>query len=354
MPTATPFAELFLACLPPGTLTADRARLEETLGGLIATARAAWPTAKLEAPRFLARLARALPPAPPAAVPAPAPAPPLASLGADATLPAAGLVANATLPAAGLAADATLPAAGLGANATLPAAADPLHALAALQASDLYLAAACEAGDPGALAAFEAALLPGIRAALGQLRFPPEAISELTQSLRAQLFVAREDGLPPMIANYSGRGSLHGWLRIAAVRMAGRWAGKAKREVPLPEEALDAAVLPAEEPGLLRLKETYHAEFKEAFTGALLALSAQERTVLKQHYLDGLSLEELGALYRVHRATVARWLARAREDLLARTREALVGRLAIAPGEFESVLRLIGSRLGFTFREYLG
>ena len=40
-------------------------------------------------------------------------------------------------------------------------------------------------------------------------------------------------------------------------------------------------------------------------------LSAQERTVLRLHVLDGLGTDEIGALYKVHRTTVARWQAQA-------------------------------------------
>jgi RNA polymerase sigma-70 factor, ECF subfamily len=297
----TPLTDSFLAALEPtrAALLADREALEPRLARLLAAGRTAWPGLPLDPQRFVSRLAAAL------------------SRPASAQDP------------------------------------DPLQPLEQLHGDDLYLACACADGDPTALRAFEAQLLPGVRAALGQLRLASPVVEELVQTLRSQLFVVREDGLPPMIENYSGLGPLRAWLRIAAVRIAGRWLGKERREVPLPEEALDAAVLPGEDPALLHLKEAYHAEFREAFTAALQTLPTRERAVLKQHYLDGLSLDELGIVFRVHRATAARWLAQARATLLARTREALTGKLALAPDEFESVMRLIGSRLGFTFRELL-
>lgn len=50
-------------------------------------------------------------------------------------------------------------------------------------------------------------------------------------------------------------------------------------------------------------------------------------------------------MYRVHRATVARWIATLRGTLLERTREALVSRLRLSPAELDSVLRLIDSHL---------
>ena len=62
-------------------------------------------------------------------------------------------------------------------------------------------------------------------------------------------------------------------------------------------------------------------------------------------YLEGASIDALGALYKVHRATAARWLGRAREQLLSNTRGALSEQLGLADDELSSVMRLIHSRL---------
>jgi hypothetical protein len=50
-------------------------------------------------------------------------------------------------------------------------------------------------------------------------------------------------------------------------------------------------------------------------------------------------------MYRVHRATVARWLARGRDRLMRETRAALLSRLRLPGDEIDSILRLIGSRV---------
>ena len=47
-------------------------------------------------------------------------------------------------------------------------------------------------------------------------------------------------------------------------------------------------------------------------------LSAEDRTLLRQQIVDGLSIDAIGAAYGVHRATAARWLNRARGALVAR------------------------------------
>jgi RNA polymerase sigma-70 factor (ECF subfamily) len=238
-------------------------------------------------------------------------------------------------------------------------------ALAALHGTDLYLALGLIQGHRAALAIFEKELAPVIDVSLRRMRLPDAVIDEMKQSLREQLLVAPPGKDRPMIGNYAGKGQLRSWLRITAVRTTTKWLDRANHEVPVEEEALDRAVGAAgavsggppsgaaSDAELERLKAAYDKEFRAAFHQALASLGGQERTVLLQHYIDGLSIDRLGALYRVHRATAARWVSRAREALLERTREALTRALQLSPPDFESVMRLIDSRLGFTLKSFI-
>lgn len=79
---------------------------------------------------------------------------------------------------------------------------------------------------------------------------------------------------------------------------------------------------------------------------AVDALDAQARALLYYHYIDGLSIDQLGPLYGVHRATVACWLAQARERILKDTRRHLTAQLRINTAEAESLLRGVMSQLG--------
>ena len=58
----------------------------------------------------------------------------------------------------------------------------------------------------------------------------------------------------------------------------------------------------------------------EAHRGAKLeharALPSRDRALIRLHYVDGVGLERIGTIYGVHKATVSRWLAAAREQLL--------------------------------------
>jgi RNA polymerase sigma-70 factor (ECF subfamily) len=65
--------------------------------------------------------------------------------------------------------------------------------------------------------------------------------------------------------------------------------------------------------------------------------------LLKQHFLDGLSIDRMAALHDVHRATAARWIAKLLERLLVDTRSRLQAALDVDAEELDSVLRLIQS-----------
>jgi hypothetical protein len=78
-------------------------------------------------------------------------------------------------------------------------------------------------------------------------------------------------------------------------------------------------------PELEHLERAYGPEVERAFRTVILALPARDRTLLRRHFLDGVCINELGRLYRVHRATIRRWLERARDRVLAATRAHLRG-----------------------------
>ena len=216
--------------------------------------------------------------------------------------------------------------------------------LAGLPAADLALAAACVAQDKAAHAAFDA-VLSEVDAAGAATRSSKDLVDEVKQVLRVQLLVARE-GKPPAIAGYRGKGPLRGWIRITATRELIRHKKKLSREVPL-ERSLETVLggTSGADPMLSQLKAEYRSEFAAALAQAIAKLSAEDRTLLRQQVVEGLSIDEVGAAFGVHRATAARWLARARGALVSATHEVLAARLAIPVEEIESVIRLVQSRL---------
>jgi RNA polymerase sigma-70 factor (ECF subfamily) len=209
-----------------------------------------------------------------------------------------------------------------------------------LRAGDLWIAFGCVTGNAAALTAFEARFAPEITSALRR-SFEPALAEDAELQLREKLMLVTGESAP-RLASYAGRGALGAWLRAAAVRMAIDIM-RARREVPSDPSALgDAAAL---DPLLASLKQRYRDEFRTAFNQAADALSDRDRTLLRYRFVEGLSIDEIGRLYSVHRATVARWIAAIREDLFEATRARLMERLAIADNDLDSVLRLIDSQL---------
>jgi RNA polymerase sigma-70 factor (ECF subfamily) len=226
----------------------------------------------------------------------------------------------------------------------LPSTAAEADALDALHGEDLYLACACAAGDHAAVRLFETTFAREVDIALAGMGLDAAVGDEVRQILRTKLFVSIP-GAHPKIATYSGRGDLRSWVRAAAVRTAISLLRGQGREVPVPDDMLGAVPAPIDDPHLAHYKELYRAEFKQAFEAAFAALQSRDRTLLRYKFVDGLSLDEIGAIYGVHRATVARWLATTRDALLTGTRAGLRARLAIGDSDLDSIMRLIDSQL---------
>lgn len=216
---------------------------------------------------------------------------------------------------------------------------------------DLWIAYACASGDPTALALMEVHFLPDVDAALTKMGLSRDRVAEVKQRLRTLLFVGDAD-VPPRIGDYRGSGDLRAWLRVTAMRAALKLIRKERRETSSDDALLEVCALD-DDPELAYMKASYRAVFKAAFQEALDSLEARERTLLKQQIVDGLGIDELGALYEVHRATAARWVSAAREKLLARTRRTFMLRARISSDECASIMRMVRSQLDVSLHRRL-
>jgi RNA polymerase sigma-70 factor (ECF subfamily) len=213
------------------------------------------------------------------------------------------------------------------------------------RAADLYLAAACAAQDAAAIASFDATLPAIVRPALARLGMPPSDDDEIVQRVRVALLAPTSGGAPGL-TGYSGRGDLRAYIRAVAVRLALK---RLEREdaAPAGDDTEVLALLPAadDSPELRLLKERCRADLRAGFAAAVAELSARERTLLRQHYVDGLSIDVLGALHGVHRATCARWIEAARTKILRGIRAHLRSALALGDAELDSAIALVRSQL---------
>lgn len=228
---------------------------------------------------------------------------------------------------------------------------DALRELEAVNTRELYLACACVHRDDRAIQYLEAEHFDMIEAAVARIRACPAFVDEVKQTVREQALVGSPDK-PAALEGYSGRGALGGWLRVVAVRTALRLVREQAGPTAEPDLARHIPE-PADDPELEHLKSAYRQEFRTAIGRAIRSLGHQQRNLLRYHYVDGLSIDDLALLYHVHRATVARRIARARQAIFAATRRELTAKLDVGSTEYESILRLIRSRLHITLSEVL-
>lgn len=213
--------------------------------------------------------------------------------------------------------------------------------LASLRGPDLFLACACLAGDAAAIAHLEALLRPLVAAAQGR-RSSAEQLEETAQLARARLLVAAE-GARPKIAEYAGRGPLSGWLRVVVLRVAANERRREKQHDPLSDST--PAQIGAASPEHLLARARWQKAFDMALRDSFASLDREERAVLRMQLAKGMSLEQLATVLGVHRATVARRLAAAKQKLQRGVSERLQQRLGLSEGELSELADELRSKL---------
>jgi RNA polymerase sigma-70 factor (ECF subfamily) len=222
--------------------------------------------------------------------------------------------------------------------------------LASLHVGDLYLTCGCVDEVPAALHAFEG-LLSDVAIRLRGVARSDELLEDAKQVTREVLLQRGER--PPAIADYAGRGDLRGWLRITFGRELVRLLrhDRGTRRLATAEMALVAD--PEDDPETAYLRRHYQDEFKEAFANAIARLDGDERRILRYSICERLTIDEIARLERVHRATAARQVTRARARLVDDTRGILRTRLRVDGSQLHSILRLIDSQLEVSVQRLL-
>lgn len=224
---------------------------------------------------------------------------------------------------------------------------DPRVELARRHVADLYLACACSAGDGAALAVLEQQVLPTVERALAS--FADRA--DVLQMLRERMLV-ETDGVRG-IAAYDGRAPLTMWLRVCATRLGIRQVERARRVAPVDDHQLEQLAPGIPDPQLAYLKRFYGEQFRSAFARAVASLTSRERNLLRFSVIDGLGIDQIAAIYHVHRATAARQLKQARATLVELTRATMRSELKIRESELESIMRMIVGMTDITLRHVL-
>lgn len=188
---------------------------------------------------------------------------------------------------------------------------------------DLALVAQALAHRDDALRALDAVFR---RAARGLGRIGgDDALEDVLSHARELLLLG--DQRPPRLTQYRGQSPLQPWLKTSLVRMLLNL--RRRKEQPAGPDLVEQLAARLEQSRGLddgALRKRHGPEFKRCFRAAFEALDERQRDVLRRS-TRGESIDAIGALHQVHRATAARWVndakAALREGTLSRLREAL-------------------------------
>ncbi|MGE0550509.1 MAG: sigma-70 family RNA polymerase sigma factor [Kofleriaceae bacterium] len=230
---------------------------------------------------------------------------------------------------------------------------DWVDAVAELDGGELVIARACATGDTVAIQAFEATYFRAIGPALRRMNLDSDAIAEVQQIVRQRLFVRVDQERWPRICHYAGRGELLALVRTSAVRIAVDLLRRHRREAD-PDDVLVNLPDMIASPELAHLREDGLLELKRCVANAFRSLSTREVNLLRLHLLDGLTVDEISELYRVHRVTTSRWLSAARTRLAKHTRDCLAQEWGLQGSTLLRVLDSIRSQIDLSLHRLLG
>ena len=223
-------------------------------------------------------------------------------------------------------------------------------ALDDLDAAELYLAAACARGDDLAVRRFRAHYFDGLLPHLRRMGLGSAQCDDVWQTLCERLLVARGDG-PPGLVRYAGGGELGGLMRVAVTRLAinGLHAqGRSTRE-----DGLDELPGAQPDPELQLSRQQHRADIKQEVSASLAALPARDRMVLRLHLVERLTIDAIAGVASIHRATAARWIARAKDTLALRVRDRLLARWRVSHASFPALRTLLDSQIDLSLERLL-
>jgi RNA polymerase sigma-70 factor, ECF subfamily len=217
-------------------------------------------------------------------------------------------------------------------------------------AAELYLGTAAALGARSALAVLDRVYIGKVGDIVAQRRLPPHAVDEIRQTVRERLLA----GQPPYIASAAGRGSLAGLVAVIATRAALDWLRAHARNAARHEDEPDADDLVATgNPERDHFRARYRGDVKAAFEAAVRDLDPRDRTMLRFHLVDGMTIDDIARLYHVHRATAARQIEKARDRVASGVRKLLALSTGVHGDELRELAELVSSQLDLSLSRVL-
>jgi RNA polymerase sigma-70 factor (ECF subfamily) len=242
---------------------------------------------------------------------------------------------------------------------------DPEHGarldefISSLNCDDLCLAVACAKGDEAAWEDFFREYKPFLLSVARLAVRNSGAAEQLADSTFAELYGVRGSGEVRVskFSFYSGRGSLKGWLRAVLTQLAIDSRRQTSRFVQT-EEVEDIERLantPPENPAveLSFIRQRYRASVSAALEAAITRLEPRDRLVLAYYYSDEMTLKEIGQAFRVHEATISRWLTKAQKTTRKLVEKSLEREHRFNKSEIKEAMELAAQEVDINVREYL-
>ncbi len=178
---------------------------------------------------------------------------------------------------------------------------------------EIVLARWYASGAPQAAEAFLAAFGDLLRA-IGLRSLRSHEVDDFQQRALIHFLVSHADEVPK-IGRYSGRGSLQGFVRTVASRLAVDLR-RARGFVEPRASDLESCVADGLDPGAQFETEEAKSIIVEALTRALRGLKPAERRALRMRYVLGFSVARTAEALGIHEVSVSRLVSRVRHRLL--------------------------------------
>jgi RNA polymerase sigma-70 factor (ECF subfamily) len=214
---------------------------------------------------------------------------------------------------------------------------------------DFYLACAAGAGDAAAVAAVDARFVTPLSGRLRRLGSRTDDLPDVLQAIRERLFA----GPRPRIRAYNASAPLERWIKVVAVRAAidlHRSEAATRRGAAL---LVDEPPAIAADPATDFTRQRYKTEFERVLRMKLCELPPRDRTVLRLHVIDGVSIEKIAVAHGVHRVTVARWVWKAGEIVLEGVRRHFKEQHGMVSVECDSLVQALTSQISLSLAHLL-
>lgn len=235
-----------------------------------------------------------------------------------------------------------------------------LHLFSQLHWKEFYLSTACALGIEAAWTVFQAEYGNVIlRTALRCAENANEG-HEIADSFLSDLFLPPQTESPERekkIEQYSGMGSLEGWIKVVIGRKAiDRIRAHKKQvsiedlEVEFPSSDLSSqADFQAQANDQKRALHMVQASLDEA----LRQLDPRQKMILQLYYLHDVTLKEIGFLLKVHESTAFRMLDRLKTQLLTAVTVHLQEKHKVGKNEVRLLIGMARSDIELDLKEIL-